>query len=121
MMGSENGRSADTYAVTSCGDDDGPPQLPSNSAPTAAAHNGPAGSESRLFRAIGEVVELRHAVRLGPDAHLSGVRERLVVPVESFLAIEHHDEVAALELDSQRVPLTPGDSHPGALLLRSPA
>ena len=117
MIGSENGRSADTYAVTSRDDDIGPPQPASNIAPTAAAHNDSAVTASRLFRPICKVVELRHAVCLGPDAHFSGILERLVVPIEGFLAVEHHDEVAALELDSQPVPLTAGHGHPGALLL----
>src|SRR4051812_13488930 len=118
MIGSENGRSADTYAVTSRDERSDPRQPPTNTAPaTAAAHNASLGRQNRLLRAIGKVIELRHAVRFRPDADLPRVLERVIVPVQGLLAIERDGEMAALEINPQRVPLIGRHFHVRALLL----
>src|SRR6185503_21169656 len=87
---------------------------------TRAARSNQPGSH-RLLRAIGEVVERRHAVRLRPETDLAGVREGLIVPLERRLAVEGDGEVAAPKLDPQRVPQVRRHVRGGALLLGPPA
>src|SRR5712671_2392248 len=57
---------------------------------------------SRL--SMGEVVEGRHAVRLGPDAHRAGARDVIVLLLDVSLAIQEHLDPLAGKLDAQRVP-----------------
>src|SRR5262249_25517131 len=54
----------------------------------------------RLFRPIREIVELRDAVRLRPDADFPRILERRVVPLEGLLAVECDREMTCLELDA---------------------
>src|SRR4029450_8464704 len=103
MIAAENGRSADTYAVTSRA-----PPVPAHAVapPTIASAAAPAQTiAARLLRSIHKIIERRDAVRLRPDAHLSRILERVVVPVERFLAVERHREMGALKIHTQRMPL----------------
>src|SRR5262245_23408594 len=118
MIGSENGRSADTYAVTSR-DERSRPQA--HAAIVAAIAHAIRIRRGRLFGPIHEIVELRDAVRLRPDADFPRVLERFVVPLEGFLTIEYDREMICLELDAERVPLVGRHGHPGALLLGTAA
>src|SRR4030095_3236844 len=99
MIGSENGRSADTYAVTSRDARSRPAHAPAHAAPSASIVTSRCRTADRLLRAIGKVVELGHAVGLRPDADLPCILERLVVPVERLLAVERDREMAALEVN----------------------
>src|SRR5512138_1592102 len=119
MIGSENGRSADTYAVTSRAERSRAPQ-PHTAIVVTIAHVIPI-RRGRLFRPIREIVELRDAVRFRPDANLPRVPERLVVPVEGFLPVECDREMTCLELDAERVPLVRRHGHSRALLLGTAA
>src|SRR4030095_1774337 len=76
---------------------------------------------NRSPSAIAEVIERSDTVGFGPDADFSGILERLIVPLESCLAIEDHSEMAALKRHAQTVPLVGGDLHVGSLLLGAPA
>src|SRR5262245_1612315 len=113
MIGSENGRSADTYAVISREARSRAPQ-PQAAIVVVIAH-AMRIRRGRLFRPIHEIVELRDAVRLRPDADFPRVLERVVVPVEGFLAVERDREMTRLELDAERVPLVRRHSHSRAL------
>src|SRR5262245_8201 len=123
ITGSEKGRSAETYAVTSRG-----ALLPVCSPPRHAPVLTNATQQQRtvhvrivrnssLLRAVREIIKDRHAVSLRPDADLAGILEGLIVPVERLLTVEAHGEVTPLELDPQRVPLVRGDFHVRSLLL----
>src|SRR5207247_1626429 len=74
-----------------------------------------------LFRAITEIIEQGHAVRFGPNANFSRILERLVIPVDGFLPIEHHGEMVALKIHTQAVPLIRRHLHIRPLLFRTPA
>src|SRR5215204_4456322 len=98
MIGSENGRSADTYAVTSRDDRSGAPHATAQPAPSARIRSSRVGVHA-LLRAIGKVVKCGHAVRLRPDAHLARFLERLVVPVECLLAVQRDREMTPLKIN----------------------
>src|SRR6266581_4063587 len=63
---------------------------------------------ARGCRAVAEVVEQRHAVRLGPDAHRARAGDMAVVHLDIGLAVEHHADLFSGELHPQRVPDVPG-------------
>src|SRR5438552_18013883 len=52
----------------------------------------------------GEVVELDHGIRLGPEADLPGLLEGVIRPVEDAVAVEEDHESVARGLDPHRVP-----------------
>src|SRR5580765_8150624 len=121
MIGSENGRSADTYAITSRLERSAPPQPDTKRAPAiTAAQSIRSGRRTRLLRAIHKVIKLRYAIGLRPHTNLPRVLERLVVPFECLLPVERHREVTALEIDPEGMPLVRWDLHVGALLLGTP-
>src|SRR6185369_11123877 len=121
MIGSENGRSADTYAITSRVERSPPPQPDTRRAPAiTAARSSRSGGRSRLLRGIHKVIELRHAIGFRPHADPACVLERLVVPIECLLAVERHREMTALEIDPEGMPLVRWDLHVRALLFRTP-
>src|SRR5580765_3895967 len=106
MIGSENGRSADTYAVTSRVERSAPLQLEARRATAmTAVQSIRSGGRRRSLRGIHEVIELRLAVGFCPHADLPRVLERLVVPIERLLAVERHREMTALKLDPEGMPL----------------
>src|SRR5258707_1647506 len=74
-----------------------------------------------LLRAVREIIEQRHAVRLGPDADFARVPELLVVPIDGLLAVKRDGEVIGLEIDPQGVPLVGSHFHVGPLPLGAPA
>src|SRR4029450_5076398 len=113
MIGSENGRSADTYAETSRREESPRPQLATTTATSVTAHRVPC-KWNRLLRAIREIVEHGHAV--GPRPHL----DRSPLPLHRPLAGAGDREGAGLKIDTQRVPLIRRALHVGALLLRAP-
>src|ERR1035437_9821778 len=53
---------------------------------------------------VGEVIEQRHTVGLGPDADLAGLGEAVIGSFDDLLTVEDDGELFALELDPQRVP-----------------
>src|SRR5438132_5885284 len=59
--------------------------------------------------AVAEIVEERHAVRLGPHAHGAGSGDALVVHFDVGLAVEDHANSLARELDPQRMPGVAGN------------
>src|SRR5438132_6236942 len=72
-----------------------------------------------LLSYCGQVVELDDRVRLGPDAELPGVLERVVVVFDHLLAVEEHLDVVADHLHRQLVPrarcdlaVPPGEADP---------
>src|ERR1700730_6078512 len=81
----------------------------------------PPRRSATLFRAVTEIIEQRHAFRFAPDAHLSRILERLVIPVDGFLAIEHHREMVALKIYPEAVPLVRRHLHIRPLLFRTAA
>src|SRR5262245_22188073 len=121
MIGSENGRSAETYAVTCRAERSAPPQPPARAAVTPKAQSAATVPLGRLFRAIREIVERRDAVRLRPETHLASLLEGLIVPLDCLLTVEGDREVTALKIHAERVPLVRRDLHVGALLLGPPA
>src|SRR5262245_1749218 len=119
MIGSANGRSADTYAVTSR--DERSRAAQPHTVIVAAIVHAIWIRRGRLFGPIHEIVELRDAVRLGPDIDFPRLLERLVVPLEGLLAVECDREMTRLELDAERVPLARRHGHSRPLLLGTAA
>src|ERR1051326_1591367 len=70
-----------------------------------------------LLPAIDEIIKQRYAVGFGPNANLPRFFERVVVPFEPLLPIKSDNKMAALEIDSQCMPLLRGHFHFGSLLL----
>src|SRR5882757_344827 len=69
--------------------------------PKAGLHS----SLPRLFRfAVGDLIEQRHAVGLGPKPDLAGIGEGGILDLEQLSAIEGHAEARAAEVDAQAVP-----------------
>src|SRR5882757_6241102 len=62
-------------------------------------------SSSRLFRfAVGELIEQRHAVGLGPQPDFAGIGKGGILDLEKLFAIEGHAEARTAEVDAQAVP-----------------
>src|SRR5438093_10434086 len=65
---------------------------------------GTAWISARGCPSVAEIVEQRHAVRLGPHAHRTGAGDAVVVHFDVRLAVEDHANSLARELDPQRLP-----------------
>src|SRR6266568_731778 len=71
----------------------------------------------RLISTVGEIVEQRHAISLGPNPDHSGLCEGLIIPVECFLPVECDDEMIAAEIDAQGMPFAGLHLHVHSFLL----
>src|SRR6266853_5375772 len=59
--------------------------------------------------AVAEIVEERHAVRLGPDAHGAAARDVIVLHLDVLLAVQTHAHFFPGEFHPQRVPGVAGN------------
>src|SRR5258708_14875941 len=82
-----------------------------------AGHHRPETRRVETLRRDGEVVELNHRVRLGPETDPPGL-ERIVVRIEDFLSVEPDDKMVAPLLELQRVPRV--RSHLDLMILKRP-
>src|SRR5208282_2467795 len=77
--------------------------------PTTGLAAGVAFTVLLFSGAITEVIEERHAIRLGPDANFAGVVNGAVLYVEQVLPVENDLELMGFEFNAQGMPLSRRD------------
>src|SRR5689334_290634 len=78
-------------------------------APRADSPPHPPERSRGLLDAVGEVVEERHAVGLGPHADRARPRDMVVLELDAGRAVEGNADARAGEPDRERMPLPRGD------------